>query len=143
MFHYRGAEVRKSLESLRNETGDPYEGITLRFVNPATGASVFPTLDYSAQMLRAGEETRWKRETSNIFYIVLEGAGATEVAGKRFDWERNDIIVVPNFLWRRHINTGTQDAVLYALTDQPLFEKIGQYRAQGRKADGSVEQLVA
>lgn len=142
MFHYRGAEVKKTLDALRNETGDAYEGINLRFVNPATGAPVFPTLDYSAQLLRPGEETRWKRETSNRFYIVLEGAGATEIGGKRFDWERNDIIVVPNFLWRRHINTGKSDAILYALTDTPLFEKIGQYRAQGRKADGTVEQLV-
>jgi gentisate 1,2-dioxygenase len=143
MFHYRGAEVRTAFERLRNETGDPYEGISLRFVNPASGAPVFPTLDYSAQMLRPGEETRWKRETSNIFYIVLEGEGATEVAGKRFDWAKNDIIVVPNFLWRRHLNTGKGDAVLYAVSDWPLFEKIGQYRAQGRKADGSVEQIVA
>jgi gentisate 1,2-dioxygenase len=143
MFHYRGAEVRATFERLRNETGDSYEGISLRFVNPATGAPVFPTLDYSAQMLRPGEETRWKRETSNIFYIVLDGAGATEVAGQRFDWEKNDIIVVPNFLWRRHLNTGKGDAVLYAVSDWPLFEKIGQYRAQGRKPDGSVEQIVA
>jgi gentisate 1,2-dioxygenase len=50
---------------------------------------------------------------------------------------------VPNFRWRRHLNTGKSDAILYALTDTPLFEKIGQYRAQGRKPDGSVEQLVA
>jgi gentisate 1,2-dioxygenase len=142
MFHYRGAEVKKTLDALKGETGDPYEGISLRFVNPASGAPVFPTLDYSAQMLRAGEETRWKRETANIFYIVLEGSGATEVGGKRFDWEKNDIIVMPNFLWRRHLNTGKSDAVLYAVSDWPLFEKIGQYRVQGRKADGSVEQLV-
>lgn len=143
MFHYRGAEVRKTLDALRGEAGDPYEGITLRFVNPATGAPVFPTLDYSAQLLRPGEETRWKRETSNIFYIVLDGSGATEVAGQRFEWGRNDILVVPNFLWRRHMNTGASDAVLYAVSDQPLFEKIGQYRAQGRKADGTVEALAS
>ncbi len=54
MFHYRGADVRASLDGLRDEDGDPYEGITLRFVNPATGASVFPTLDYRAVLLRAG-----------------------------------------------------------------------------------------
>jgi gentisate 1,2-dioxygenase len=142
MFHYRAKDVFQTLDTLRNETGDPYEAINLRFVNPATGAPVFPTMDYSAQLVRPGEETRWKRETSNTFYIVLEGSGATEVAGQRFDWERNDIIVVPNFLWRRHINTGKSDAILYAVTDRPLLEKIGQYRAQGRKADGTVEQLV-
>ena len=63
--------------------------------------------------------------------------------GTRFDWATNDIFVVPNFLWRRHINTGHKDAVLYAVSDAPLLEKIGQYRAQGRLADGTVTQIVA
>jgi gentisate 1,2-dioxygenase len=131
------------LSALSGEAGDPYEGITLRFVNPATGASVFPTLDYSAQLLRPGEETRWKRETANLFYIVLEGCGATEIGGDSFDWEENDIFVVPNFRWRRHLNRGSKDAVLYAVSDLPLLEKIGQYRAQGRDPGGAVVQLVS
>ena len=143
VFHYRGAEIRAALDGLREEVGDPCEGVTLRFVNPATGASVFPTLDYSAQLLRPGEATRWKRETANAFYIVLDGEGTTEIAGRRFDWETNDLFVVPNFLWRRHINRGPRDAVLYLCSDRPLFEKIGQYRAQSRTPDGEVEQLVA
>jgi gentisate 1,2-dioxygenase len=143
VFHYRAKDIRETLDALRGETGDPYEGITLRFVNPANGQPVFTTLDYSAQLVRPGEETRWKRETANIFYIALDGSGVTEVAGQRYEWERNDIIVVPNFLWRRHINTGKSDAVLYAVSDWPLYEKIGQYRVQGRKADGTVEQIVA
>src|SRR5215831_1894603 len=62
LFHYRGADVREALAGLRQEKGDPYEAVTLRFVNPATGASVFPTLDYRAQLLRPGEATRFKRE---------------------------------------------------------------------------------
>jgi gentisate 1,2-dioxygenase len=143
VFHYRGAEIRTALDAMRGEAGDPYEGITLRFVNPVTGASVFPTLDYSAHLLRPGEATRWKRETANSFYIVLDGAGSTEIAGQRFDWETNDIFVIPNFLWRRHINRGETDAVLYLCSDKPLFEKIGQYRAQGRTPDGEVVQLAA
>lgn len=143
VFHYSGSEIRAALEGMRGETGDPYEGVTLRFVNPATGAAVFPTLDYSAQLLRPGEATAWKRETANCFYIVLEGQGTTEIAGRSADWERNDLFVVPNFLWRRHINKGPGDAVLYLCSDRPLFEKIGQYRAQGRDADGAVVQLAA
>jgi len=143
VFHYRGSVIREALADLRGERGDPYEGISLRFVNPATGASVFPTLDYSAQLLRSGEETQWKRETANAFYIVLEGSGATEIGGQSFDWAENDIFVVPNFRWRRHINRGTGDAVLYLCSDMPVLEKIGQYRAQGRASDGEVVQLVA
>ena len=142
MIHYRGADVREALGELRKEAGNPYEGITLKFVNPVTGGAVFPTLDYSAQLLRPDEGTRFKRETCNVMYIAMEGHGTTEIAGKGFQWAENDIFVVPNFLWRRHLNTGRGDAVLYAVSDSPLMEKIGQYRAQGRLPDSTVEELV-
>ncbi|HVC51720.1 MAG TPA: cupin domain-containing protein [Stellaceae bacterium] len=143
VFHYSGAAIRLTLDALRGEAGDPYEAIQIGFVNPATGAPVFPTLDYAAQLIRPGEATRLKRETANQFYIVLDGEGSTEVGGERFDWGPNDLFVVPNFRWRRHINRGRSDAVLYSVSDRPVFVKIGQYRAQGRDADGSVAQLVA
>ncbi|HYZ39311.1 MAG TPA: cupin domain-containing protein, partial [Stellaceae bacterium] len=43
MFHYRGVDISDALNELRREEGDPYEAIALRFVNPATGAPLFPT----------------------------------------------------------------------------------------------------
>ena len=143
MFHYRGADVREALAGLRREEGDPYDALSLRFINPATGASVFPTLDYRALMLRPGEATRFKRETASTLYIAIEGQGVAEIAGRRLDWQANDIFVVPSFVWRRHINQSKADAVLYAVSDAPLMEKIGQYRAQGRLPDDSVAELVA
>ena len=73
---------------------------------------------------------------------ALDGEGYTEVGGRRFDWEANDIVVMPNFLWRRHVNTGEKDAVLYTVSDAALMRNIGQYRAQGKTADGTVVQLV-
>jgi len=140
-IHYRGADIRKSLNALRSQTGCAYEGIDLALVNPVTGGSLFPTLSYGAQMIRAGEETRYKRETSSTVYVVMEGRGETEVAGRTFQWEENDIFVVPNFLWRRH-KALAKDAVLYTMSDAPLLQKIGQYRAQGVDAKGKIEQLV-
>jgi gentisate 1,2-dioxygenase len=142
MFHYRGSDVREALAGLRHEEGDPYEAIALRFINPSTGGSVFPTLDYRALMLRPGEATRFKRETASTLCIAIEGEGATEIAGMSLDWQTNDIFVVPSFAWRRHINQSQTDAVLYAVSDAPLMEKIGQYRAQGRLPDDSVAELV-
>jgi gentisate 1,2-dioxygenase len=142
MFHYRGADVRDALNGLRGEAGDPYEGIKMQFVNPVTGKSVYPTLDYSAQLIRPGEELLPKRETSSTFIVVLDGKGFSEIGGQRYDWEKNDIMAVPNFAWRRHVNTGTGDAVLYTVSDSELLRNIGQYRAQGRRADNSVEQIV-
>jgi gentisate 1,2-dioxygenase len=142
MIHYRGADVREALHGLRQEKGDPYEGIQLEFVNPANGGPVGCTLQYAAQLLRPGEATLPKRETSSSFMVVMDGEGYTEVGGKHFAWTQNDIVVMPNFLWRRHVNTGKSDAVLYTVSDTSLMRNIGQYRAQGKAADSSVVQLV-
>ena len=142
MFHYRGADVREALAGMRHAGGDPYEAIALRFISPATGGAVFPTLDYRALMLRPGETTRFKRETSSTLYIAIEGRGVTEIGATSLDWQANDIFVVPSFAWRRHINQSGADAVLYAVSDAPLMEKIGQYRAQGRLTDDAVTQLA-
>jgi len=143
LFHYRGEDTRAALDGLRGETGDPYEGIIMQFVNPLTGKAVFPTLNYSAQLLRPGEELRAKRETCSTFIVVLDGKGYSEIGGERYDWEPNDIMVVPPFTWRKHVNTGSSDAVLYTVTDAEVLRHIGQYRAQGKLADGSVAQLVS
>ena len=140
-FHYKGVDVMDSLHGLRGETGDPFEGIKMQFVNPMTGGPVFASLDYCAQLLRPGEELALKRETSSTFIVVMEGQGFSEIGGQRFDWEKNDIMAVPNFLWRRHVNTGKNDAVLYTVSDAALLRALGQYRAQGKHADGSVTQI--
>lgn len=142
LIHYRGARIRETLDALRKEKGDPHEGIQMQFVNPVTGKPVFATLDYQAQLLRPGEETLPKRETCGTFIVVIDGKGKSEIGGQTFDWEANDIMVVPNFLWRRHINTGTSDAVLYTVSDSALLKNIGQYRAQGKDKSGKVVQLV-
>ena len=57
--------------------------------------------------------------------------------------KKNDVMVMPNFLWRRHVNTGKGDAILYTVSDAALMRNIGQYRAQGKERDGTVTQIVA
>jgi gentisate 1,2-dioxygenase len=142
LIHFRGAKIRETMDRLRGEKGDPHEGIQIQLTNPVTGRPVFTTLDYRAQLLRPGEETLPKRETSSTFIVVMDGKGKSEIGGQTFDWETNDIMVVPNFVWRRHINTGSSDAVLYTVTDAVVLDAIGQYRAQGKDKNGKVIQLV-
>jgi gentisate 1,2-dioxygenase len=142
LIHFRGAKIRETLQALKSDSGDPHEGIQMQFVNPVTGKPVFSTLDYKAQLLRPGEELLPKRETCSTFVVVMAGKGKSEIGGKTFDWEENDIMVVPNFLWRRHINTGTSDAILYTVSDAALLRNIGQYRAQGKDKKDKVVQLV-
>jgi len=142
-FHYRGVDAAKTLRDLGGGKGDPYEGISIEFANPLSGGPVFPTLSYRAQLLKPGESTQAFRHTASNVYTVMEGEGVTEVNGMRLEWRRNDVFVVPNNMWRRHINSSaSRDAILYCVTDQPLIEKIGQYCAQGRGPDGKAIELA-
>jgi gentisate 1,2-dioxygenase len=141
LFHYKGLDVREALDRLKKEKGDPFEAIKLEFVNPISGGPVYPTLDYCAQLIRPGEELAFKRETCSTFIVVIEGQGFSEIGGQRFDWEKNDIMAVPNFMWRRHVNTGKSDAVLYTVSDAALLRAIGQYRAQGKGGKGDIVQI--
>ena len=142
LIHFRGAKIREALKALSKEKGDAHEGIQMQFVNPVTGKPVFSTLDYKAQLIRPGEELLPKRETCSTFIVVIAGKGKSEIGGQTFDWQENDIMVVPNFLWRRHVNTGKSDAILYTVSDEALLRNIGQYRAQGKGKNDKVIQLV-
>jgi gentisate 1,2-dioxygenase len=141
LFHYKGTVITEVLRGIRDHEGDPFEAIKVNLVNPVTGRPVNRTLNYSAQLIRPGETTQFKRETCSTLFTVIEGTGVTEVGDQAFEWEPNDLFVVPNFLWRRHVNTSKGDAILYAISDESLMRNIGQYRAQG-KAGGGVTDLT-
>ena len=142
MFHYRGADIRATLDGLRDLDGTPWDAITVDFTNPETGGEVFATLGYSATLLRPGEATAESRSTAGTFYTAVAGNGYTEVAGERLHWGPNDLFVVPNHTWHRHVNASDdEDAIIYAISDRPLLQKIGHYRRQGRDGSGAVTDL--
>lgn len=140
-YQYPAAETRQVLESLREESGSPYDGIVVEYVDPSTGQSVVPTMSFRSQLLRPNETTLDQRRTANIVCCALEGEGTTVIGGERFDWAKNDIFLIPAWHWFHHEN-GTGDAILYSVTDQPAVEKLGVYRAQGRSAAGDMSDLA-
>ncbi len=141
MFLYSGAEIDAVLDDLRGYDGSPDEGVIVELVNPEDGAPVFTTISYRAQLLRPGETTREFRHTASTIYWVRDGAGRLEVDGEALEWGRNDFFVVPNHRWRRLVNSGPEDAILYSYTDMPLIAKLGHYRAQARTPAGAVVDL--
>jgi gentisate 1,2-dioxygenase len=130
-FVYRWRDTRAALESLRGYDGCAHDGILLEYVDPTTGGSVMPSMAFRAQLLRAGEQTQPQRRMASTIYCVLEGRGATEIAGERFEWGPNDVFVIPNWTWSRHL-CGDADAVLYSVTDEPVMRKLDLYRHEGR-----------
>ncbi len=143
-YQYPWARTREALHSMRGEAGSPYDGIIVEYTNPATGGSVMPNMSFRAQLLRAGEHTRGYRSTASSLYCALEGSGHTIVGDIRMDWEENDVFVIPNWMWREHVNdSSTKDAVLYSVSDFPVIQRSGLFREQAKEPNGAVVDLVA
>lgn len=129
-FVYRWAETRKALKRMRTYPGSPFEGIIIEYVDPTTGGPVMPSMSFRSQLLRPNETTCAQRKMSSTIYCVLEGHGASEIAGQRFDWGPNDVFVVPSWAWHHHL-AGRDGAILYSVTDEPAMKKLGLYRHEG------------
>lgn len=141
-YLYQWARTRETLQALRSEAGDPYDGIIVEYINPLSGESVVPTLSFNAQLLRPEELTRTHRHTASSVYCVIEGEGYTDVEGNRLEWTRNDIFVVPGWKWHRHVNrSSSQDAFLYSVSDNPVHEKLHLYREQERLPSGEMREV--
>ena len=139
LFHYRGADVLEMLHGLRNEKGDPYEGIKIEFVNPVTGEPVFKTLDYSAQLLRSG---RGDRAQARDRRHLLRGDRGRGNRGRRQALRMGSQRPVRGAeLWRRHQYRQDGCGDLLRVRCRAAAQHR-QYYAQGRAKDGKVPQLV-
>jgi gentisate 1,2-dioxygenase len=143
MFVYRWERTLETLNHLRLYDGSLYDGIILEYVNPTTGEAAMPTMSFFAQLLRPGERTLSHRHTSGTVYCVIEGTGFTQVKDIRLEWTRNDVFVVPGWMWHEHANdSDDEDALLYSVSDAAALRKLGLYREQGHTRDGDIVSIA-
>ena len=144
LFKYEWGPTYDALVRASKATdGSPYDGIIMQYVNPATGGPVMKTLGACIQLLRGGERTKAHRHTGSVVYNVAKGSGHSIIAGKRFDWKKNDIFVVPSWAWHEHVNgSDREDAVLFSFSDLPSMHALGLYREEAL-ADNGGHQAVA
>lgn len=107
---------------------DPYDGVSMDYVNPATGnRPLFPTFGMRVQRLH--EPTAAHRHNSTEVYFVIGGSGATHVDETTLEWGNRDIFVIPpNDV---HSHDPDDEATLLAVTDRPLLEGINFYFEEG------------
>lgn len=129
VFCYPYARTREALEQLRR-AGDrhPCHGLKLQYANPATGGYPMPTIGAFVQLLPRGFRGQPSRSTDGTVYCAVEGRGRSCIDGQAFEWEPNDVFVVPS--WSKVSHEAAADAVLFSFSDRPAQKALGLWREQ-------------
>jgi gentisate 1,2-dioxygenase len=80
------------------------------------------------------------RQLCESTMYVLEGRGYTLVNGRKFDWEKGDVLFVPLFAWHQHFNAGKEKVRYARMSTAPLFEFLGIYREENLLPPSSWER---
>lgn len=129
LMKFRWDQTYEALTNYAKVTdGSPYDGIIMRYTNPATGGDPMLTMGAHMQLLRPSEHTKAHRHTGNIIYQVAKGRGYSVINGQRFDWKEKDIFCVPTWMFHEHCNLDDRDdACLFSFHDLPTMKKLGFY----------------
>jgi gentisate 1,2-dioxygenase len=140
-FRYRWADTYAALTALKaREEADPYDGVRVDFANPLDGGPTFTTLACSVQLLTSHDVTRAHRHNSTGLYQAFRGSGVTVVDGQRLEWSQGDIFVIPPWTVHHHENHGSEDAILYSLSDDPVWKALGVYFEEAQPSGGGTIQ---
>lgn len=124
MFHYAYSDVHEMLAALPAESDGSR---TLRYVNPATGGPVMPTMDVYMLDLPPGIETRPYRTTANTICVVAEGEGRSTLGAREVHWSKGDVFSLPHWTWIAH-TSASPTARLFQSTDRALMKSLGYLR---------------
>lgn len=133
---YRWRDTYRSLTTLRESAGSPYDGVILEYVNPFKQGPVLPTMSCLIQLLRPEEHTRAHRHTSSTVYFVVKGSGQSVIDGERFDWGKGDFFLTPPWAWHEHANPTNDESILFVISDKPVLDAFGLFREEAYAEQG-------
>jgi len=143
MYVYRWEMMQELIERFKDWDGDPYEALSIEYVDPLTGGPVFKTMTFFVQVLRPGEKTLPVRQTASLLVAPFEGQGHSIIDGKRFDWQAFDNLAVPGGSWFEHVNgDNRQPAILFVASDEPALKCFHLFKKWGRDAAGSIVKIA-
>ncbi|HLR78372.1 MAG TPA: gentisate 1,2-dioxygenase [Burkholderiaceae bacterium] len=129
IFIYPYERTREALYSLsRNGSPDACDGFKLRYVNPATGGHVMPSMATFMQLLPAGFAGARYRSTDATVFSVVEGSGTALIGEHTFHFGPRDVFVVPS--WVPVSLAARDDVVLFSYSDRPVQEALGVLREE-------------
>jgi len=130
IFNYPYERTREALHALaRGGECDAWDGVKLRYVNPATGGYAMATIATFMQWLPKGFEGKTYRTTDATVFCVVQGSGTACVGEAVFDFGPRDIFVVPSWAPVR-LSAPNEEAVLFSYSDRPIQDALGLLREQ-------------
>ncbi len=98
----------------------------VRYVNPATGGDVMPTIRAEFHRLAPDTRTATRREVGSSVFLVFEGEGTVRVGDVSWAVARGDLFVVPSW---QPLTTETEHGMdLFRFSDTPIMERLDHYR---------------
>lgn len=129
IFSYPYARSREALDTLyRNGELDAWDGVKLRYVNPATGGWPMPTMATFMQFLPQGFKGKTYRSTDATVYCVVDGRGTAHIGDAQFAFEPHDVFVAPS--WQRVRLDAEADSVLFSYSDRPVLAALNLLREE-------------
>jgi gentisate 1,2-dioxygenase len=133
IFSYPYVRTRDALENLRRSAEvDAYDGVKLRYVNPATGGSPMPTMATFMQLLPKGFAGKQQRSTEGTIFSVVEGNATAKITRGDKSWtfalKPRDHFVVPS--WHTLSLSAEEDCVLFSYSDRPVQQALGVLREE-------------
>lgn len=129
IFSYPYARSREALDALyRNGELDEWDGVKLRYVNPATGGWPMPGIATFMQYLPAGFKGRPYRSTDATVYCVVEGKGTVKIGDDEFLFEPHDVFVAPS--WAPVRLSASAESVLFSYSDRPVLAALNLLREE-------------
>jgi gentisate 1,2-dioxygenase len=105
----------------------------LEYRNPVTGGPALATLGCLLEGLAAGARTRPCRETASSVLVVARGTGTLRCGDRTFALLPKDVAAIPAWTWHQLI-AADQDLVLFRVTDRPIHDAFGLFRAEETEA---------
>ena len=133
IFSYPYERTREALHQLEQQAPiDAWDGVKLRYINPATGGYPMPTMATFMQRLPPGFVGKPYRQTDGAVFSVVEGTGKVSIegpsGGSEFEFGQRDHFVVPS--WHTTRLASAKGCVLFSFSDRPVHIALGIHKEE-------------
>lgn len=122
---YRWADTDRALTAQLN----PSTGrAAIRFVDPASGRDVMPTMRCEVHRFRAGNQPLTRRRVGSSVGVVFRGSGTVTFGDDQQHIGAGDIFAVPS--WTPTSVLADEDLDIFVYSDAPVLEALSLYREE-------------